>query len=371
MLYDLRLSPDESALLNAYRFDEAAFAGLRQRLTDGAFTPEHNRLTAEVKPPPAEAIVAWPTDGSDEAEQCERLGQAAMDAGEVAVVLLNGGMATRFGGVVKGVVEVIDGKSFLGLRLGDIAAECPKAHVFVMNSFATAEATREHLTGWENFGIQAGQLHFIEQGISVRLTPEGKVFRDAKRRVSFYAPGHGDVFAALRASPDFVAWQKGGGRYVWISNIDNLGATLSARALGLHIARQKAVSVEVAERYAGDAGGAPALVDDKVMLVEGMRMPEDFPVETLTVFNTNTLMVNVETVAQEHPLTWIRADKKVDDDSVVQFERLMGEVTAFVDSVYLEVPREGADSRFMPVKTPADLDAMRPQVRARYAHVLG
>ena len=55
-------------------------------------------------------------------------------------------MATRFGGVVKGVVEAVDGKSFLELKLaqtGELArlldTSVPMA---VMNSFATDRATQ-------------------------------------------------------------------------------------------------------------------------------------------------------------------------------------------------------------------------------------
>jgi UTP--glucose-1-phosphate uridylyltransferase len=45
-----------------------------------------------------------------------------MRRGEVGAVILAGGMATRFGGVVKAAVEVLDGQSFLELKLKDLAA---------------------------------------------------------------------------------------------------------------------------------------------------------------------------------------------------------------------------------------------------------
>ena len=48
-------------------------------------------------------------------------GLEALAAGRVAQVVLAGGMATRFGGVVKGVVEALDGRSFLSWKLGETA----------------------------------------------------------------------------------------------------------------------------------------------------------------------------------------------------------------------------------------------------------
>ena len=48
-------------------------------------------------------------------------GVEALRAGRVAQVVLAGGMATRFGGVVKGAVEALDGRSFLSWKLGETA----------------------------------------------------------------------------------------------------------------------------------------------------------------------------------------------------------------------------------------------------------
>ena len=77
--------------------------------------------------------------------ELERIGREALQKGEVGVVVLNGGMATRFGGVVKGVVPVLGkDRSFLGLVLEDVkkaeARAGGKVPVFLMNSFATAES---------------------------------------------------------------------------------------------------------------------------------------------------------------------------------------------------------------------------------------
>ena len=62
-------------------------------------------------------------------------------------------------------------------------------------------------------------------------------------------------------------------------------------------------------------------------------------------------------------LTWFRADKKVEGQPVVQFERLVGEVTSLVDATYLKVPRTGSASRFLPVKTPENLTEMLPLIK--------
>jgi hypothetical protein len=104
-----------------------------------------------------------------------------------------------------------------------------------------------------------------------------------------------------------------------------------------------------------------------VEVLEGFRFPKDFDIARIPVFNTNTMIVDVTAVRADYPLTWFRADKIVDGRPAVQFERLMGEITSFCDATYLTVPRDGPEGRFMPIKTPADLEALRPELRARFA----
>ena len=204
------------------------------------------------------------------------------------------------------------------------------------------------------------------QGISARVTPDGHVFRSQNGNLSYYAPGHGDIFSTVAACEDFNTFRAGGGCYLHVSNVDNLAATLSPRVIGAHILAGKEVTVEVAPRYPGDKGGAPVKVDGRVAIVEGFRFPETFDHESLAVFNTNTMVMNAEVFASDPPLTWFRADKEVEGQKVVQFERLMGEITSFASSAFLSVPREGPEGRFLPVKTPADLQALQGELQERF-----
>jgi UTP--glucose-1-phosphate uridylyltransferase len=366
VLFDrLRLSPDERAFLQRYHFDTRAFERLQRELEEGEFPPERNRTTHTVEPLQSGDLVDWPESETDQANHWRQLGNQTIEEGRVAVVILNGGMATRFGGAVKGVVEVLDGASFLALKLGDVNRTRSSGPIFLMNSFATAEETAEHLEAHRSFGIEPDRLHLLNQRVSIRLNRRGRVYRDDQGRVGYYAPGHGDVFEVLAETEPFQRFQERGG-VVLISNVDNLGATLSSKVIGAHLDMGRAVTVEVAPRAASDRGGAPVRVGGRLEVLEGFRFPKDFELNTIPVFNTNTLLINSEAVRPDFDLTWFRADKEVDGQQVVQFERLMGEVTSFVDTTFLCVPRDGPEGRFLPVKTPEDLVAVRPAVRTRF-----
>lgn len=78
-----------------------------------------NRLSGPVEAPLPGDVADLPIEGSDEHARLRALGLEALRAGRVAFCVLAGGMATRMGGVVKALVEALDGKSFLELRLAE------------------------------------------------------------------------------------------------------------------------------------------------------------------------------------------------------------------------------------------------------------
>lgn len=358
----LPLTEPQRKLLADFDFDAPSFMRLKQELAAGHFPPERNQAQETLTAPGPDDFVPWPTlhDPSRQALMDE--GLRAIANGEVCVAVLNGGMATRFGGVVKGVVEVDAGKSFLQLKLGHVRKVGPQVPVFLMNSFATHKTTQQHLQ--DTLGAEARHVHSVCQSISMRLDPKGELFLDKAHEPSFYAPGHGDLLRALAHSEAFKNFVKSGGKYIAISNVDNLAATLSPVVIGAHIRGQKPVTVEVAPRQDQDAGGAPVRRNGHLEVLEGFRYPPSFDMASLPVFNTNSFVVSVEAVRDDYSLTWFRADKKVEGAPVVQFERLVGEITSFCQSTYLMVPREGDECRFLPVKSPPDLPGILPWVRA-------
>ena len=362
----LSLEQHQRDLLTQHNFDAETFMRLRFLLANGEFPKERNLLDALLVTPHQGELDPWPLD-----PDIESIGKQAIERGEVGVAILNGGMATRFGGVVKGIVNVFDDLSFLELKVKDVANRPGRVPIFLMNSFATHGPTQEHLALKERFGIPQNDLHLLVQKIALRLTPRGELFRDQKGAPSFYAPGHGDLFEVLSESASFHKEVDSGMKYILVSNVDNLAATLNPKVIGAHIRANKGVTIEVAEREQGDRGGAPLKVNGRLEIVEGFRLPKEFDHESLLVFNTNTLIANIGVIHSHYKLDWFRVDKTVDNQSAIQFERLMGQITSFVDANYLVVPRSGLEGRFMPIKTPIDLNNLEDILRLRFSTAPG
>ncbi|HLU40416.1 MAG TPA: UTP--glucose-1-phosphate uridylyltransferase [Planctomycetota bacterium] len=362
---------EQLRFLHRYGFDELLFQSWRSRVRDGSLSRASNVVRGELRPPPPGAIRPLPDKNGNEYRDLVRLGEAAIARGEVGVVVLNGGMATRFGGVVKGIVDALPGRSFLALRAADVLRTQQRCggriDLFVMNSFATEAATKDHFAAHDNFGLAADQVHHFNQFVAARLTPEGEVFHDEGGHISPYATGHGDFAPALRASEVLQRFRARGGRVLFAANVDNLGARISPLLIGMHLQSGLPMTVEVAPKWPGDVGGSPFVLDGRLQLIEQIRYPEDFDADMVDVFNTNTFYFDAAALDRDFDLGWHYVEKKVGNARVVQIERLIGELTRHLDAQFVKVKRTGLDNRFLPVKTPEDLQAAREEIAELYA----
>lgn len=349
------------AVLDRFGFDEPLFESLRARVAAGELSPASNLVRGVIEAPHEEDITPLPAVGDRGYDEAREAGLAALRRGEVAQVVLAGGMATRFGGVVKAALTAVDGKSFLEAKLIQTATLERELGVTVpvalMTSFATDDAIRAHVAE-----RSLGDPIVFNQFVSLRLEPSGELFRAADGRVSLYAPGHGDLYQALRRSGTLDELRRRGVRLVTVSNVDNLGARVDSVVVGAHLLGGNPLTCEVA-RKEGDMGGAPVRLDGKLQLVEGPRFPATFDQDLTPVFNTNTALFDIDALDEDYDLTWLYVQKTVDGRDAVQLERLYHEVSALLPTTYLEVPRRGPRGRFSPIKTPADLERAQDDLR--------
>jgi UTP--glucose-1-phosphate uridylyltransferase len=350
--------------LGRYGFDEALLDAFVARLSNNP----SNAVTGTLTPPAAGDVTRLPAPGSAERERLTGIGLAAIRAGHVGAVVLAGGMATRFGGVVKAVVPVLGERTFLELKHDDVANVSRRAGgvvpTYVMSSFTTHDRIVAHVA--EKGLTRAGRppIDVFPQYVSLRLTPEGALFRDGDGQLSPYAPGHGDLTFALRRSGLLRRFLDVGGRVLVMSNVDNLGASLDPALVGLHLELGGALTAEVVRKEKGDKGGAPARLDGVPQIIEGFRFPKTFDQDSIPVFNTNTFLLDARAIDRDFELPFYKVEKQVDGRTAVQFERLVGELTAFVPTRFVEVDREGPDGRFLPAKDPDELARRLPTIEA-------
>ena len=98
-------------------------------------------------------------------------------------------------------------------------------------------------------------------------------------------------------------------------------------------------------------------------MLEEFRIPKTFDPATVRVFNTNVFHFDARALLElEMPWTFFTVTKKVEGQNVIQFERLVNEVTSFLPTQYLHLPRTGEHSRFLPVKDNDELVVRKSEI---------
>jgi len=313
----------------------------------------------------------------------EEAGRAAL--AQVAVLKLNGGLGTSMGlERAKSVLVAREGLTFLDIiarqNLADRALYGRTIPLIFMNSFNTDADTREVLARYPELACDVPQTmlqHKVPKVLQATLQP---AVWPAEPELEWCPPGHGEVYITLATSGLLEQLLRHGYEYLFISNADNLGATLDLALLGFMAREQVPFLMEVASRTKADRKGGHLArrADGRLMLREVAQCPEDDLIYFQDIarhryFNTNNIWVNLQRLKalleEGHnviKLPLIRNRKTLDPrdpDSppVYQLETAMGAaIEVFPDAQAVRVPR----SRFVPVKTCADLLVLRSDVYA-------
>jgi UDP-N-acetylglucosamine pyrophosphorylase len=310
------------------------------------------------------------------------IGSVTPDAALLAqtvVVKLNGGLGTSMGlESPKSLLPVKDGLTFLDLIVKQILhlreTHQTPLRFLLMNSFSTSAATLAALAKHPQLG-EPKALELMQNFVpKVDLATSRPATWSANPQLEWCPPGHGDIFPALVGSGWLDRLLAQGVKYLFVSNSDNLGASLDARLLGWFAASDQPFLMEVCERTAADRkGGHLARRGSQLLLRESAQCPaaDEAAFQDITrhrFFNTNNLWVRLDKLAEvlkQHggliPLPLIKNVKTLDprdakSPKVAQLETAMGAaIECFPDAGAIVVPR----SRFAPVKTCADLLAVR------------
>ncbi|HEX4791309.1 MAG TPA: UTP--glucose-1-phosphate uridylyltransferase [Actinospica sp.] len=359
-----RLATEAAGPSAAEHFDAELVREFSARIGAGTLSPEGNAVPGTVLDPDPGRFVDLPVPGTERHARALEAGGRAIRRGAVAMVVLGGGMATRFGGVVKATAEVVDGLSFLELKLAQAAAADGTVPVAVMTGWATHEAIREHA---RDRGL-AEPLLFM-QDFSLRLRPDGGLFRTKDGAVSPYTTGHGELPAALGRSGMLARLRRQGVRVLMVSNVDNLFATPDPAVIGTHLLSGRGLSVEVVCDHEG-SGAVVARHAGRMRLFDGSELPGGRGPTRNPALNTNTFIVDLD--ALEHPLglDWLYFRKEVEGRPAVQMERPLHHLTGTVETSFVRVPWHGPHSRFLPLKTRTDLERARPRIRESLPRLL-
>ena len=300
---------------------------------------------------------------------------------ETVVLKLNGGLGTGMGlDKAKSLLNVTDGNTFLDLIAKQVdwmkkTYSMPDLKFMLMNSFSTSADTLQALAKYPDLGT-GDKLEFV-QNKAPKVTAENlkPVVWSADPGHEWCPPGHGDLYPAMLGSGALDRLLAEGVKYMFVSNSDNLGATLDLKLLTYFAQSGAPFLMEVAARTDADKKGGhlATLKGAGLTLRESAQCPKEDEkafqdVSKYAYFNTNNLWVHLGKLKELFdksggalPLPVMKNDKTVDprdkkSTKVIQLETAMGAaISCFEGAQAIKIPR----SRFAPVKKCDDLLALR------------
>jgi len=359
--------PAYEAKMKDAGLNEAAIGAFKYNL--GVLTSGANLMIPESDIMPVESLPSY----DDLTEEDPNLLTSTV------MVKLNGGLGTGMGlEKAKSLLPLKEGNTFLDFIAQQVTQMREKYGVplafVLMNSFATSKDTLDYLSKYDTLKSEGLELEFqqnkapkvTESDLSPAAWPD-------KPECEWCPPGHGDLYPAMLGTSTLDTLLSKGYKYMFVSNSDNLGATMDLKLLTWFAKSGAPFAMECAARTDADKkGGHLAKKEGGLLLREAAQCPDEDEKEFQNVakykyFNTNNLWVDLEALKSTMdanggvlPLPVIKNGKTVDprdkkSTKVLQLETAMGAaISSFPGAASILIPR----TRFAPVKTTNDMLAL-------------
>ena len=279
---------------------------------------------------------------------------------KVAVIKLNGGLGTTMNcSGPKSLMEIKDNLNFLDLAIKQ------NKKLYLMNSFFTDSETKEYINDNDN-------IICFKQNCYPRILKETKKILIDKNGFNndYWAPlNHGDLLHSMHEKGILKQLINDNIDYVFISNIDNTNAIIDYSILNDMIEKNIDYGIELIKKTDKDIkGGTLIKYNGKYKMFELAECPKDKIEEFQSInkfkfFNTNNIWIKVKSINELMEKDYLKNvdliinQKKLKDGrDCIQLEYAIGSLVKFFDKVQ---PYLVDRSRFIPVKTFADLELIR------------
>lgn len=240
--------------------------------------------TGGLQPAPVRRLSRSFEDWEREQREAE-VGEAALRAGQVAVLLVAGGQGTRLGHPgPKGTFPIgpISERSLFQIHCEKILAlsrryEAP-IPLCIMTSPDNDALTREFFVAKNFFGLDPAQVHFFVQGTMPAVeAATGKLLLATKSSLALSPNGHGGAIEALARSGLLDSLEQRGVRHIFYFQVDNpLVKVADPVFLGQHIESQAEMSLKVLPKLSPEERlGVVVVHNGTVRVIEYSDLPDD------------------------------------------------------------------------------------------------
>lgn len=217
-------------------------------------------------------------------EMFEQIGLDAIKGGKVGAVLLAGGMGTRLGSDdPKGMYNIgLTKDVYIFQRLIENLMDVVKradawVPLFIMTSDKNNDATISFLNEHEFFGYDADYVTFFKQEMAPAADYNGKVYMEAKNKISTSPNGNGGWFASMNSCGVLKQIRESNIEWLNVFAVDNVLQRIADPCfVGATIAADCAVGSKVVKKNAPDEKvGVMCLEDGRPSIVEYYELTEE------------------------------------------------------------------------------------------------
>ena len=204
-------------------------------------------------------------------------GEAILNAGQVAALVVAGGQGTRLGFTgPKGAFPIgpISKKPLFAIFAERISAAEKRYGVpipwYIMTSPANSQATQDFFKQNAFFGRSPDQLFFFVQGTLPAVNQSGKILLSQKHEIAISPDGHGGTFRALEKSGALEDMHRRGIKEISYFQVDNvLVRLLDPTFIGYHALAQAEMSSKVVRKISPEEKvGVIGLRNNKLGVIE-------------------------------------------------------------------------------------------------------
>ncbi|MGI9429547.1 MAG: UTP--glucose-1-phosphate uridylyltransferase [Bythopirellula sp.] len=282
------LNPSEQANLAA-QIESIDLDSINSLFRGEVEQPDWAELARKATPPPAVRLAERSGGEGGELgindDAASQRGVAALQAGQVGVILIAGGQGSRLGFELPKSMYPIGPMSaapLLQIHIEKVRAVSQRYGVqvplYLMTSPATHRETVKFLQQNDNFGLAESELVVFCQGTMPAVDIEtGKLLLASKHELFRSPDGHGGTVAALESSGAIDQMRARGIEQLFYFQVDNpLVPVCDPALIGYHLlADSELTSLTVAKQQPHDKLGNFALVDGSLHVIEYSDLPDD------------------------------------------------------------------------------------------------
>ena len=298
--------------------------------------------------------------------------EAAVQNGEIAVVLMAGGQGTRLEHPGPKGTFSFKGVSLFEMQAKQILAykndqnELP-VHWYIMTSDINHEETLSFFKENNHFGVPEANIHFFKQEHFPPLTKQGELLLTETRDIMLTPNGNGGIFSSLKNSGMLDEMKQNGVKHVFMNNVDNVVVkVLDPILTGLHVSENNDITSKSITPKPGESVGRLALLNGDKGVVEYTELPAGSE-DQFTNANIGIHMYSMDFLNKAadgdmpyhlalKKLEHLDADMNLIKDEVLKFEKFYFDAFKYADKHNtLQVDRKG---EFSPLKNKEGKDSI-------------